>query len=192
MEHNQAVERLKQEIIADRPDFARTDSASVYRVDRKYQTRRIESENHPRSLHLFGKSRQELPVDTGTGASTFENAALLGKDIAAVEAVFISHGHFDHGGGLARFFEINDQAKIYSSEAAVRERHFAEKDGAINKNISIDAALYERYPGRFHFVDRVAEIAEELIVIPAIEQLFPTGETPTSTGRLLRAWLRQF
>jgi 7,8-dihydropterin-6-yl-methyl-4-(beta-D-ribofuranosyl)aminobenzene 5'-phosphate synthase len=177
MEHNQAVERLKQEIIADTgrilQGLPQGDASRFTVLIENFKPAGSDLKTtHGLSIYLERAGRSYL-LDTGTGASTFENAAALGKDIAAVEAVFISHGHFDHGGGLARFFEINDQAKIYSSEAAVRERHFAEKDGAINKNISIDAALYERYPGRFHFVDRVAEIAEDLIVIPAIEQLFP-------------------
>ena len=30
--------------------------------------------------------------------------------------VILSHGHYDHGGGLLRFFKINRKAKVYLKE----------------------------------------------------------------------------
>jgi len=176
MTHYQAAERLKEEIIADTgrilQDFPQGGASRFTVLIENIKPASSELKTaHGLSIHLERAGKNYL-LDTGSGATTFENAALLGKDMTAVEAVFISHGHYDHGGGLARFLELNQRAKIYLSEAAIRERYFAERKGAIDKNISIDVSLYERYPARFHFVDRVAEIAEGLIVIPAIEQLF--------------------
>lgn len=47
-----------------------------------------------------GESRTLL-FDAGPAAATFErNAEILGVDFASIEAVVLSHGHWDHAGGL--------------------------------------------------------------------------------------------
>ena len=132
MEHNQAVERLKQEIIADTgrilQGLPQGDASRFTVLIENFKPAGSDLKTtHGLSIYLERAGRSYL-LDTGTGASTFENAAALGKDIAAVEAVFISHGHFDHGGGLARFLEINGRAQI--SQAKRRSgRHLPKKTG---------------------------------------------------------------
>src|SRR6266404_851074 len=42
-----------------------------------------------------------LLLDAGPqGATLLHNAAILGVDFGAIDAVVLSHGHWDHGGGL--------------------------------------------------------------------------------------------
>ena len=48
-----------------------------------------------------GDERHTLLFDAGPeGATLLRNAAILGVDFGHVEAVVLSHGHWDHGGGL--------------------------------------------------------------------------------------------
>jgi 7,8-dihydropterin-6-yl-methyl-4-(beta-D-ribofuranosyl)aminobenzene 5'-phosphate synthase len=48
-----------------------------------------------------GDERHTLLFDAGPeGATLLRNAAILGVDFGEVEAVVLSHGHWDHGGGL--------------------------------------------------------------------------------------------
>ena len=50
--------------------------------------------------HAGGRTRTLL-FDAGPAAATFErNAAILGVDFSSIEAIVLSHGHWDHAGGL--------------------------------------------------------------------------------------------
>ena len=48
-----------------------------------------------------GNERRTVLLDAGPESATLlHNAAILGVDFGAVDAVVLSHGHLDHGGGL--------------------------------------------------------------------------------------------
>lgn len=74
--------------------------------------------------------------DTGASGAFADNAARLGVDLAAAEFAVLSHGHYDHGGGLDRFLRLNPQAPVYAS------RHcFGEFHNPSGKYIGLDPAL---------------------------------------------------
>lgn len=54
-----------------------------------------------------GAESKTLLFDTGPEDRTFEqNVSRAGADLGAVEAVVLSHGHWDHGGGLLRALQM--------------------------------------------------------------------------------------
>lgn len=54
-----------------------------------------------------GARRRTLLFDSGPEDRTFEqNASRLGVDLGAVEAIVLSHGHFDHGGAMLRALQM--------------------------------------------------------------------------------------
>ncbi len=59
-----------------------------------------------------------LLMDTGQTDLFARNAEQLGIDLTLVDTVVISHGHYDHGGGLLHFAKINPDAKIYIRASA--------------------------------------------------------------------------
>ena len=65
---------------------------------------------HGLSLHIEYEGRRYL-LDAGATGLFAENAAKLGLSLAELEAVFLSHAHYDHAGGLPRFFAENAHAK---------------------------------------------------------------------------------
>ena len=74
--------------------------------------------------------------DMGQSALFATHATRMGIDLSAVDVAVLSHGHYDHGGGLAHFLQINKTAPVYLSEHAF-EPHYR-KDGT---DIGLSVAL---------------------------------------------------
>ena len=54
-----------------------------------------------------GERSHTILFDTGPEADTFErNANQLSLDLTAIESVVLSHGHWDHAGGMLRALEL--------------------------------------------------------------------------------------
>ncbi|MDD2682314.1 MAG: MBL fold metallo-hydrolase [Bacilli bacterium] len=51
--------------------------------------------------------------DTGASSIFSNNALKLNIKLKDVDYLIISHGHYDHGGGLNTFLNINTKAKIF-------------------------------------------------------------------------------
>ena len=71
----------------------------------------------------------KLLMDTGQSGLFMQNAEKLGIDLTKVDTVVLSHGHYDHGGGILPFAEINRDAKIYVPEKAFGEYYSVSKAG---------------------------------------------------------------
>ena len=86
---------------------------------------------HGLSLLIETGSRRIL-FDTGKSGRFAENADLLGADLSEVELLVLSHGHYDHGGGILTFLERNRRAKVYIQDRAF-ESHMARRgDGHLD------------------------------------------------------------
>lgn len=53
-------------------------------------------------------SGHKLLMDLGPSEDTIKNAAVLGVDLSSVDTVILSHGHYDHSGGIIPFTKINE------------------------------------------------------------------------------------
>ncbi len=60
----------------------------------------------------------KLLLDLGPSEETLRNAKVLGIDLSKIDTVILSHGHYDHSGGIMPFVAINPQAAIYMQESA--------------------------------------------------------------------------
>lgn len=91
---------------------------------------------HGLSLYIEVNGKKIL-FDMGKTDAFAENAKLLGVDISDIDFAVLSHGHYDHGGGLKRFLEINKTAPVYMSQYAFGE-HYADNSARF---IGIDKSL---------------------------------------------------
>ena len=69
---------------------------------------------HGLSLHIEHNGARIL-FDAGQTDVFARNAAALGVELARVDYAVLSHGHYDHGGGIVRFLQENDHAPVYLS-----------------------------------------------------------------------------
>lgn len=81
-------------------------------------------------------AHHKVLVDAGPDASFAKNAAAMNVDLKAVDTVVLSHGHYDHSGGLSEFMRINSKAVIYAAEGF--EKPHYDRDG---RYIGVEPAL---------------------------------------------------
>ena len=74
--------------------------------------------------------------DTGQSDILLDNAAQLGIDLSKTDIIILSHGHYDHTGGLSKVIQIAPDAKIYLHPQALKNRYSCHTDKPV-KNISM-------------------------------------------------------
>ena len=89
-------------------------------------------------------SKHKLLVDLGPSEAALHNAKELGIDLSKVDTVVLSHGHYDHSGGIMPFANINSDARIYMQETADAD-YYADDgeraEGERYRYIGIDKAI---------------------------------------------------
>lgn len=98
---------------------------------------------HGLSLYIE-TGNQKILFDAGQSGAFAENAEKLGIDLSKVDLAVLSHGHYDHGGGLLRFLEINGSAPVWMNPHAF-EGHY----NASDKYIGLAPGLAESRRIRF-------------------------------------------
>lgn len=72
---------------------------------------------------LIESGGHRILFDAGASPAFARNAVCMGIDLSTVDTAVLSHGHYDHGGGMLRFLELNSQSPIWASPHAA-EPHF--------------------------------------------------------------------
>jgi len=113
--------------------------------------------------------------DTGQGLALFHNAHTLGVELDRADAIVLSHGHYDHTGGLSAALARAPQARICAHPEAFRRRFAKEPDGT-TRNIGIRRADADAARRRGAKIIETAEPAE------IVDGLFVTGPIPRVTN----------
>ncbi|MDY7109528.1 MAG: MBL fold metallo-hydrolase [Planctomycetota bacterium] len=109
--------------------------------------------------------------DTGQTDLILRNAAALEVDLASADTIVLSHGHFDHTGGLAAVLPLCPEARVFIHPRAFEAKFSRHPDGKVH-DISMPAASAEalhRHAGPVTQTDQPAEI---------VDRLFATGAVP--------------
>jgi 7,8-dihydropterin-6-yl-methyl-4-(beta-D-ribofuranosyl)aminobenzene 5'-phosphate synthase len=92
-------------------------------------------------IKVFSKGPHSILFDTGLSAGgVTDNARRMGVDLKEVEVVVISHGHYDHFGGLAKVTTVIDKndLPIVVHDDVFKTRSVMNPDGSIRE--------YPRFP----------------------------------------------
>ena len=107
-------------------------------------------------LSLFIETNdQKILFDMGQTDGFYENAVKLGIDLNDTEFAVLSHGHYDHGGGLEKFLSVNKTAPVYINKFAF-EPHYNGQE----KYIGLDVKLKES--PRLIYTDDVYKINDAM------------------------------
>lgn len=96
---------------------------------------------HGLSLYIQLNDRRNILFDMGQRRLFAENAERLGLSIADVDTAIVSHGHYDHGGGLLTFLDMNSKAKVYIHQDAFQPHYSLRENGMAY--IGIDKDLHD-------------------------------------------------
>lgn len=91
---------------------------------------------HGLSLYIE-TARHKILFDFGASSNFIANAQRLGVNLGLVDIAFLSHGHYDHGGGLLAFLDINKIATVYMHELAF-EPHYNSRNEYIGLDQTVD------------------------------------------------------
>ncbi|MFH0879052.1 MAG: MBL fold metallo-hydrolase [Lentisphaerota bacterium] len=113
--------------------------------------------------------------DTGQGPALPHNATRLGLRLHEASAIVLSHGHYDHTGGLACALDQNKKAPIYLHPEALRPRFSRHADQTMHA-IGMPPGITERLralPERTLWTTQPVEISRHM---------WTTGPIPRETS----------
>lgn len=89
---------------------------------------------------------KKILFDTGQSDLLLHNAKALGIDISQTQAIVLSHGHYDHVGGLFGVLDLAPEARVYLHPTAL-EPKFSFSSGA-PREAGVTSALRDRLLGQ--------------------------------------------
>lgn len=117
-----------------------------------------------------------LLFDTGQGFGLIQNSLRLKKDLSKVDKLVLSHGHFDHTGGMLAFLGVRGPCPVAAHPDVLLERFRYMLVGPVERPVSIGMPWREAYlvtrGAQFQWVESFAEIAPNV---------FLSGEVPRRT-----------
>lgn len=123
-------------------------------------------------LSIFVETeKHRIIADTGASPLTLQNAQKLNIPVSSADTVFISHGHYDHTGGLMSLAGTGLDAVIYISPLAFGEFFHGEK------YIGIDGGIKEL--AGLHLTAEEERADDELLIFSGIRgrRLWPKGNS---------------
>jgi len=69
-------------------------------------------------------------LDTAEGPEVWRNAEIMGADLSEVQCVVLSHGHYDHTGGLEQLLKITGRLPVIAHPGIFAPRYATKADGS--------------------------------------------------------------
>lgn len=121
---------------------------------------------------LLEAGERKILFDTGERGSLLNNADALKVDLKSVEALVISHGHYDHTGGMEAFLRRRGRLPVYA-HPGIFTLHYKSPGDPVYIGIPFRQEALESLGANFIFTREPREI---------VPGLFFSGEIPRKTG----------
>ena len=136
---------------------------------------RVGSGEHGFSVFIE-MNRGNYLFDTGNGHSVVTNSLVFDKDLRSIKKILLSHGHYDHTGGLPEVLKLRGEVDVHGHPRIFLDRISVakEKDKETKRFVGIPYKqnYLEALGARFLFNSEFVEVE------PGI---FLTGEVPRET-----------
>lgn len=154
---------------------------------------KILTENRAKKRGILGEHGLSLFIevdgfkvlfDTGQTDVFLLNAEREGVDISMVDALVISHGHYDHTGGVPQFCRFNKKAAIYMHPEAFCERYNAQQGKPVGSCIGIpwNCENGDVLKSRIVFIKEPVSINKNIMISGQI----PVNSTNSDSGFVKR------
>jgi len=118
--------------------------------------------------------------DVGASEHFYTNAISMGINVEDIDFLVLSHGHFDHTGGLEQFIKVNHKAQIIMS-AQIEGKTFYSYRLQSKRSIGINHSIVTQNINRFIFVDGNMRISKSVGLVCEIPRIY---ETPKANNKL--------
>jgi 7,8-dihydropterin-6-yl-methyl-4-(beta-D-ribofuranosyl)aminobenzene 5'-phosphate synthase len=120
---------------------------------------------------LIERGKKKILFDTGQGLGLKHNAELLGVDLSGINEVILSHGHYDHTGGLKDLLHETGGARI-TAHPHIFQPKYARRNGQMRYiGVPFSPPAIEGWGGDFRLSEVAVEVAAGITttgVVPRI------------------------
>ena len=117
---------------------------------------------------------KRILLDAGQTQILFHNAQKLGISLETIDAVAVSHRHYDHTGALPEIMARIPHVKLYLHPDALMPKYARNPDGT-SRSVGMSDEMVEQIRQRGGSVIRTVEVTE------ISERIFVTGPIPRAT-----------
>ncbi len=126
---------------------------------------------------LIEQDGQRILFDTGQGMSLANNARVLGVNLADIKTVVLSHGHYDHTGGLPAVLFPPRGVEVFAHPDVFTEKYAELENSGGKRNVFIGIKYSRKYlegtlGARFNLIREFTDIGHSV---------FFSGEVPRTT-----------
>lgn len=125
---------------------------------------------HGLSLYIEDKNKNIL-FDTGQSGKFVSNAKKLNIDLSHLDIIVLSHGHYDHTGGLSHILKIKKNIPIIAHPYALKDKYSFKTQ----KMRFIGIPLKKKW--NFEFTKKFRMISENVYFLGEIEEKYKLPKT---------------
>jgi 7,8-dihydropterin-6-yl-methyl-4-(beta-D-ribofuranosyl)aminobenzene 5'-phosphate synthase len=116
---------------------------------------------------------KKILFDTGQTDAFALNADEDNIDLSLINYIVISHGHYDHTGGLKEICKRNKQAKIIIHNGAIIDRFNAKNGKPVRDNIGVPWNLHDKeFQDRIVYSNTYNELCENIFISGEIPRVY--------------------
>ena len=121
---------------------------------------------------LIERGNTRILFDTGQSDVFWHNADVMGKDLSSIDTVVLSHGHYDHTGGLLSLARSSGDVQVIAHRDVFVARYKRQEGGSLKYiGCPYTQAYLESRGLNFKFVTPHYEVAPNIFYVSEVPQV---------------------